>query len=155
MAVLRGEPFAPKPQPDQSGSESVQPTTIEGSPTITNKVLIGQGSFWLTPLAATAFKRAETIYGGQIKVVSAGRTRAEQVALRQANGCPDIYNAPSSSCRIPTARPGESQHEFGNAVDIAASVRDNPSVVSAMSSAGWCRYSPGKEPWHWSYGVCK
>ena len=39
--------------------------------------------------------------------------------LRIANGCPAVHDSPASSCRIPTARPGSSEHEKGLAVDFA------------------------------------
>lgn len=40
------------------------------------------------------------------------------IRLRRANGCPDVYTSPPSSCRVPTARPGTSMHEQGLAVDF-------------------------------------
>ncbi len=46
------------------------------------------------------------------------RSPETTVALRIANGCPDVYNSPASSCRIPTAIPGSSMHEKGLAVDF-------------------------------------
>ena len=38
--------------------------------------------------------------------------------LRIASGCSDVYDSPASSCRIPTARQGSSEHEKGLAVDF-------------------------------------
>lgn len=46
------------------------------------------------------------------------RSVERQKALRRINGCPDIYSSPASSCRVPTARPGQSQHNKGLAVDF-------------------------------------
>jgi D-alanyl-D-alanine carboxypeptidase len=46
------------------------------------------------------------------------RSTERQKALRRINGCPDIHTSPASSCRVPTARPGQSQHETGLAVDF-------------------------------------
>ena len=30
------------------------------------------------------------------------RTKQRQIELRKINGCPDVWTAPSSSCRVPT-----------------------------------------------------
>ena len=47
------------------------------------------------------------------------RTAADQIRLRTTNGCPDVYTAPASSCRVPTARPGSSNHELALAIDFS------------------------------------
>jgi hypothetical protein len=161
IAVLRGEPMKPVTTgvgslPD-TGEAPPVPTIDEQIPSTPGVIRtpIGQGTYWLAPQAAAAFRQAENIVGTQIKLVSAGRTREEQIALRRKNGCPDVFNSPSSSCRVPTARPGTSQHEFGNAVDIHAAMRNDQRVINAMTQTGWCRYSPKKEPWHWAWRVCK
>lgn len=85
------------------------------------------------------------------------------VALRIANGCPDVYNSPASSCRIPTARPGTSMHEKGLAVDFSYQGQTLCYPRSASSCGGnrafdWLRananrygfYNLPDEAWHWS-----
>ena len=47
---------------------------------------------------------------------------------------------------------GQSYHQEGLAVDLA-SVLQNPQVSRLLEQAGWNQFSPGGEPWHWSYGV--
>jgi D-alanyl-D-alanine carboxypeptidase len=87
------------------------------------------------------------------------RSTAEQIALRRAHcGTSDyaIYQMPSSQCHPPTARPGQSQHERGLAIDVTA----NGSIISSRNSAGfgWLAahasdyglYNLPSEPWHWS-----
>ena len=84
------------------------------------------------------------------------RDSSSQVALRQANGCPDIYDSPASSCRIPTARPGSSMHEQGLAIDFSY----GGSLINSRSSPGfqWLAgnassfgfFNLPAEPWHWS-----
>jgi D-alanyl-D-alanine carboxypeptidase len=84
------------------------------------------------------------------------RTRQQQIALRIANGCPDVYTAPASSCKVPTAIPGRSLHELGLAVDMTSAQK----TVSSHSSPAykWLAANAGKygftnlptEPWHWS-----
>lgn len=83
------------------------------------------------------------------------RDPADQIAVRKANGCPDIYNAPASSCHPPTARPGRSMHERGLAIDFI----QNGSTISRSSSGfAWLKanaarfgmYNLPSEAWHWS-----
>lgn len=83
------------------------------------------------------------------------RDSADQRRLRQAN-CPDPERSPASSCRPPTARPGQSMHERGLAVDFTYQGR----IISSRSSPGfrWLNanarrfglYNLPSEPWHWS-----
>ncbi len=86
------------------------------------------------------------------------RDPAQQIAVRR-NNCGTsnyaIYQAPSSSCRPPTAPPGRSQHELGLAVDFSADGR-----ILSRGSAGyqWLAANASRyglfnlpsEPWHWS-----
>jgi zinc D-Ala-D-Ala carboxypeptidase len=84
------------------------------------------------------------------------RTQASQIALRKANGCPDVWTAPSSSCRVPTAIPGRSLHEIGLAIDLTTGGR----TITDRNSAAyrWLAANAGKygftnlpsEAWHWS-----
>ena len=86
------------------------------------------------------------------------RDPADQVRVRRSNcgsSSYSIYQAPSSSCRPPTASPGTSQHERGLAIDFT-------SGGSALSSGGsgysWLKANASRygfhnlpgEPWHWS-----
>lgn len=86
------------------------------------------------------------------------RSSDDQVAVRRAHcGSSDyaIYQEPASSCRPPTARPGQSMHEQGLAIDFTW----NGSIVSGRNAAfQWLRanasrfglYNLPAEPWHWS-----
>src|ERR671912_915535 len=88
------------------------------------------------------------------------RDPAEQIALREAH-CGSsyyaIYEAPSSSCSPPTARPGTSNHEQGLAVDFtcngggAISSQSSPCFVWLdNNAANYGFYKLPSEPWHWS-----
>lgn len=98
-------------------------------------------------------------------VLSGGGYRSPDVtaALRIANGCPDVYTSPASSCRIPTAIPGSSMHEKGLAIDFTW----NGSTICYPNRASNCHgnaafdwlnanaasyglYGMGAEAWHWS-----
>lgn len=83
------------------------------------------------------------------------RTRQRQIELRKINGCPDVWLAPSSSCRVPTAVPGRSLHELGMAVDISSGgrtlTRTSPAFkwLSVHAKAYGFVNLPS-EAWHWS-----
>ncbi len=83
------------------------------------------------------------------------RTKQRQIELRKINGCPDVWTAPSSSCRVPTAIPGRSLHEIGMAVDITSGGK---TLTSKSPAFTWLRAHADEygfvnlpsEPWHWS-----
>lgn len=87
------------------------------------------------------------------------RSSDGQVATRRAN-CGtsdyDIYEKPASSCSPPTARPGQSMHEQGLAIDFTVGGR----LVESRGQPGfqWLARNASRfgfsnlprEPWHWS-----
>ena len=86
------------------------------------------------------------------------RSPSQQVASRRSH-CGssdyDIYRKPASQCRPPSARPGQSMHERGLAIDFT----DRGRIIGRSSRAyGWLRANAGRyglrnlpsEPWHWS-----
>jgi D-alanyl-D-alanine carboxypeptidase len=83
------------------------------------------------------------------------RTKQRQIELRKINGCPDVWTAPSSSCRVPTAIPGRSLHEIGMAVDLTSGGK---TVTSTSPAFKWLHAHADEygfvnlpsEPWHWS-----
>ncbi|HEX6419412.1 MAG TPA: M15 family metallopeptidase [Acidimicrobiales bacterium] len=86
------------------------------------------------------------------------RDPAEQIAVRRANcGSSNyaIYQAPSSYCSPPTARPGTSLHEQGLAIDFTVG---GGTIGYGSSAYDWLRahaadyglYNLPGEPWHWS-----
>ena len=99
-------------------------------------VYIGQGSHRLTAEAAAALGVASSTLGRQILVTDSYRSHAQQVAVAAAK--PGL-----------AATPGKSWHEKAKAIDTAVT---NDAQSAALSAAGWARFSPGHEPWHWSYG---
>jgi LAS superfamily LD-carboxypeptidase LdcB len=94
-------------------------------------------------------------------VMSGGgyRSPAAQIAVRR-NNCGsssyDIYQKPPSACRPPAARPGQSMHEQGKAIDFVC----NGALITSRASACWrwlannaARFglqNLPSEPWHWS-----
>jgi D-alanyl-D-alanine carboxypeptidase len=83
------------------------------------------------------------------------RTKQRQIELRKINGCPNIWTAPSSSCRVPTAIPGRSLHEIGMAIDITSGGK---TLTSKSPAFKWLQVHADEygfvnlpsEPWHWS-----
>ena len=83
------------------------------------------------------------------------RDSEQQQRLREQN-CPDPERSPASSCRPPTARPGQSMHEQGLAIDFTLNGR----LITSRSNPGyrWLAQNAGRfglrnlpeEPWHWS-----
>lgn len=84
------------------------------------------------------------------------RTPEDQARMRVVNGCPDIHESPASSCRVPTARPGHSNHQPGLAIDFEV----NGEFIHSRNEAAflWLAEHGGEygfrnlpsEPWHWS-----
>lgn len=81
------------------------------------------------------------------------RSYESQVYLRTANGCPDVYISPSSSCITPTAIPGNSQHERGLAIDFHGIDRIGSGPEwdwLFVNAASFGFYNLASEGWHWS-----
>lgn len=86
------------------------------------------------------------------------RSRDEQVALRRAH-CGTthyaLYEMPPSACTPPTARPGESLHEQGLAIDftcdgVLMTRRDRCFAFLAAYASRYGLSNLPSEPWHWS-----
>ena len=87
------------------------------------------------------------------------RDNIRQIELRRQN-CGtseyDIWDKPASLCRPPTARPGQSMHERGLAIDFtynggSMTTRSNPGFQWLANNASrWGFVNLPSEPWHWS-----
>ena len=87
------------------------------------------------------------------------RSGDRQIELRRQNcGTSDyaIYEMPSSQCSPPTARPGNSMHELGLAIDFSCNgtlIRNHTSACHqwlADHAATYGLYPLASEAWHWS-----
>lgn len=79
------------------------------------------------------------------------RSPERTAELRVINGCPDVYNASPSSCRIPTARPGQSMHERGLAIDFQSCWRGSDCFTwLSNNAANYGYFNLPSESWHWS-----
>ncbi|WP_305783570.1 M15 family metallopeptidase [Symbioplanes lichenis] len=118
-------------------------TTVEGI-TVHKSVAFAFGR-----MLADARKDGIVMSGGGF------RTKQRQIELRKINGCPDVYTAPASSCRVPTAIPGRSLHEIGLAVDMTSGGRTLTSGSPAFKwltahAAEYGYKNLPSEAWHWS-----
>jgi peptidoglycan hydrolase CwlO-like protein len=86
------------------------------------------------------------------------RDPSGQIAVRRSNcGSSNyaIYEMPASSCSPPTARPGQSMHERGLAIDFT---QGGSTLSRGSSGFAWLKanaasygfYNLPSEPWHWS-----
>lgn len=83
---------------------------------------------------------------GRVYIRSGRRSTAEQIEIRRKN-CGttqyDIYQKPSSQCSPPTAIPGRSKHETGEAVDLggdlalAARIGDRLGLHRPVRGENW------------------
>ena len=120
----------------------------------------GGGSITVdSSLASNLSQLLDAVSAAGLDVCGGGyRDPAEQIALRQAHCGTSyyaIYQAPSSSCSPPTARPGTSMHEQGLAIDFTcggSTVSIGGACFSWLTShaAAYGLYNLPSEPWHWS-----
>ena len=87
-----------------------------------------------------------------VNLTGSGWRSPERTAqLRVINGCPDVYESSPSSCRIPTARPGQSMHERGLAIDFASCWRGSACFIwLSNNAANYGFFNLPSESWHWS-----
>lgn len=139
----------PEPQPLE-----IQAEIVTGAPVLENVdgIVVHQR---LAPILRTLLHQAEI---AEVSLEGGGyRDRAAQQRLRAQN-CPDPVNSPPSTCSPPTARVGESLHEYGLAIDFTSGGelivdRTHPAYRFLEANAG--RFGlvvHPREPWHWSFG---
>lgn len=84
------------------------------------------------------------------------RDISQQIALRKANCGGNVWTTPASACSPPTARPGQSMHERGLAIDFTcggygAVGRGDPCDIFLRANApDFGLYNLPSEPWHYS-----
>jgi peptidoglycan hydrolase CwlO-like protein len=140
-------PLPPTPPPSNNGSSGgarAVPLCTVGGITV-NCAISGALGSMLNAARASGL----SLSGGGYRDPSA------QIALRRAH-CGSsyyaIYEMPASQCRPPTARPGQSQHEIGLAVDFNACQSRSTACYRwlAANAASFGFYNLPSEPWHWS-----
>lgn len=133
---------------------------VQGLPTQADMRLVPGTTMWVHHLvfdAVTAMVMAAAADGVTLGG-SAFRDTQRQIELRRSHcgaSFDAIFNAPSSSCAPPTARPGMSMHERGLALDLTegGSTLTRSSAAFAWLSEHAAEYgffNLPSEPWHWS-----
>ena len=90
-----------------------------------------------------------------IEGLTGGREHFRQIELRRQN-CGSsyyaIYEMPSGSCHPPTAKPGQSQHQLGLAIDFANCSSRGTACYRwlAANASRFGYYNLPSEAWHWS-----
>jgi hypothetical protein len=148
---------AAAPPPSSGGGDSgpapVIPGPIGGIVSVRGIMVSSSIAGQLEGLLSAASAAGFNLSGGGYRDPSA------QIETRKRNcGTSNyaIYHMPPSQCSPPTARPGQSMHEQGLAIDFT----HNGSIISSRSSAAfqWLASNAGgfgfrnlpSEPWHWS-----
>lgn len=85
--------------------------------------------------------------GFELGVGGGYRDVQTQINLRVKNGCPDIWESPASSCRVPTAIPGKSRHNFGLAADLTGSAAAKAWGAQHAQQFG-LMFNVNGEDWH-------
>ena len=136
------------------GSWSVN---ASGFPSASEMFRVPSTTIWVHPLIAD--RTASMVFAAAMDGVMldgwAFRSTARQVELRRAHcgGSYDsVFNAPSSSCSPPTARPGRSMHERGLAIDFKNCSSRGTACYQwlALNAARFGLFNLPSEPWHWS-----
>ena len=103
----------------------------------------------------TAMINAAAADGVSLNIGNSYRSVARQIELRRSN-CGSssyaIYEMPSGSCRPPTAKPGQSQHQLGLAIDFANCSSRGTACYRwlAGNASRFGYYNLPSEAWHWS-----
>lgn len=132
----------------------------DGLPTRADMVQIGDTGVWVHHLVAPNVTAMflSALQDGVVLGGSAHRDSTRQIQLR-ASHCGTSYEAlftmAASSCSPPTARPGQSMHERGLAIDFTEGGRVlNRSSASFLwlseNAADFGFFNLPSEAWHWS-----
>ena len=146
---------------EQAASSSAGASLGPASGNLTSVSCPGGGSITVdSSLAGNLRSMLDAAAADGLNLCGGGyRDPAEQIALRQSNcGTSNyaIYEAPSSYCSPPTARPGTSNHEQGLAIDFTCNGggtlgSSSPCFAWLQSNAAdYGLYNLPSEPWHWS-----
>lgn len=105
------------------------------------------GKFWLEKNAADAYARARAD-GMPAGITSAGRTLAEQRQIYNDWRAGKMPNTPT------VARPGNSRHETGRALDIPEPARSwmhKHGAKYGWKNPAWAKDQRSFEPWHFEF----
>lgn len=134
---------------DRSGQVDVSQLQLDLPNWYSPQLVTTGGGVTLSAPAAGALRQLNKQLGVVITGGGYRSVAAQQALDRNGDGIKDGSNG------VAVAPPGQSWHNAGLAIDIAAGLRsrpDWPRIVRALRAAGWRDNVPG-EPWHFSYRV--
>lgn len=136
----------------RAAEEAARRAAARPAPPTAAEIVNAEGFFVHQDIASDVGQMIRAARGDGVALLGYGYRSPERTAeLRVINGCPDVYNASPSSCRIPTARPGQSMHERGLAIDFQSCWRGSPCFTWLASNAGSYGFKNlPSESWHWS-----
>lgn len=136
----------------RAAEEAARRAAARPAPPTAAEIVNAEGFFVHQDIASDVGQMIRAARGDGVTLLGYGYRSPERTAeLRVINGCPDVYNASPSSCRIPTARPGQSMHERGLAIDFQSCWRGSPCFTWLASNAGSYGFKNlPSESWHWS-----
>jgi len=165
VAPVPGQPSPPTTAPRVTTPPTTPPTTtpprVVPPPLVRPGEIVFIAGFGVNKSVAGPFgQMMDAATAAGLDLGGGGyRDPASQIALRRAHCGPtdyDIYDRPSSQCSPPTARPGQSMHEQGLALDFTCS----GTLISSQSGECWDWLATNaasygffnlpSEPWHWS-----
>lgn len=115
----------------------------QGSRQTIEVVMVGDSAVELTTARAfLAMRDAAALAGISLTIESGFRTHAEQTVL---------YSAWRKGRGNRAARPGESNHQSGRALDLSVRSPDTLAWLSANASRFGFKRTVAGEPWHWEY----
>jgi len=140
-----------------TGADGSWSVNASGFPSAAEMFRVPSTTIWVHALIAdrTAAMVLEAAMDGVVLDGWAFRSTARQVELRRAHcggSFDSVFNAPSSSCAPPTARPGRSMHERGLAIDFKNCSSRGTACYQwlAGNAARFGLFNLPSEPWHWS-----
>ena len=140
-----------------TGADGSWSVNASGFPSASEMFQVPSTTIWVHPLIAD--RTASMVFAAAMDGVRldgwAFRSTARQVELRRAHcggSFDSVFNAPSSSCSPPTARPGRSMHERGLAIDFKNCSSRGTACYQwlALNAARFGLFNLPSEPWHWS-----
>lgn len=141
-------------------SRSVRGSLKNGELTIGSDLRKPRGhNFYLSNEAANLFEKMEIDKGSKFKGDIGGyRTYKTQWDIFDLDHC--VKTGQSRKIKtngsIPVAKPGTSNHGWGESVDVPDS-SDQQWIKNNGSRYGWCHGEAPEEPWHFTYDLqyCK
>ncbi len=148
-------PAALNPEPVTDRASTAGATSGGASPAPPLVLVFG------VQVAATIARQTHDLFVAAQRAGIAGlggsgyRSTDRQIELRRKNCDGDVYGRPASQCSPPTAKPGQSMHEKGLAIDFTQHGR---SLTRSSPAYRWLQQNASKygfqnlpsEPWHWS-----